>query len=69
MHDYSMTPDIIDKAFMKARSLNNFENRCLHHHVFNVELLKEIFQHFEIEFMSSDFEKPFHTIVYGKVIK
>jgi SAM-dependent methyltransferase len=67
MHDYSMTPDIADKAFMKARSLKNFENRCLHHHVFDIALLKEIFQHFEIELMSSDFEKPFHLIVYGRV--
>jgi len=67
MHDYSMTPDIVDKDFMKARSLKNYENRCLHHHVFDVALMKEIFQHFEIELLSSDFEKPFHLIVYGRV--
>jgi SAM-dependent methyltransferase len=67
MHDYTMTPDIVNKETFRLRSLDNFNNRCLHHHVFSVNLLKQIFEYFEIEFLEYDFEKPFHLIVYGKV--
>jgi SAM-dependent methyltransferase len=65
-HNYAMTPDIESKDFLRQRSLQNFENRCLHHHTFSVELMKEIFNYFDIEFLKSDFEKPFHLIVFGR---
>ena len=26
----------------KARSLNNYHNRCLHHHVFDIDLIKKL---------------------------
>ena len=29
----------------KQRSLNNYENKCLHHHVFNPKLLEKIPAH------------------------
>jgi len=35
LHDYKQTPEIKDRAFYYNRSLKNFDNRCLHHHVFD----------------------------------
>ena len=33
----------------KKRSLNNFENRCLHHHVFSKNLLNEVFNYINLD--------------------
>jgi SAM-dependent methyltransferase len=45
-HDYSMTPDSPDRESLRARGLRNFENRCLHHHVFDLALIEQVFAHF-----------------------
>jgi SAM-dependent methyltransferase len=66
LHDYKQTPEIKDRAFYYNRSLKNFENRCLHHHVFDDELLKEIFTFFNIEFLYQDFTDPYHLIMMGR---
>jgi hypothetical protein len=34
LHDLSMDPPAGTAEEFRQRSLNNFENRCLHHHVF-----------------------------------
>lgn len=47
-HDLSMDIEMTFDEF-KLRSLDNFHNRCLHHHVFSIELLKDIAQYFELE--------------------
>ena len=41
-HDYEMDRYSIDREYFKARSLDNLNNRCLHHHVFSLELLEGI---------------------------
>ena len=66
LHDYAQTPEIKDSTFYYERSLKNFENRCLHHHVFDGALLKEIFSFFDIEFLYQDFTEPFHLIAMGR---
>ena len=44
----------LDRAYLSdfpkfvARSLQNYENRCLHHHVFDFQLILQIFDHFNI---------------------
>ncbi len=54
LHDLSMDP--LAGAFdtFKNRSMINFQNRCLHHHVFDTNLLKRIFQYFNIEVLTTD---------------
>jgi SAM-dependent methyltransferase len=48
-HDYSMDIHSGDPQKFRARSLDNFTNRCLHHHVLNLDLLKMIFDFAGIE--------------------
>jgi SAM-dependent methyltransferase len=48
LHDYSRDPPAVDAATMRKRSASNFENRCLHHHVFDAELIKRLFDHFRL---------------------
>lgn len=40
LHDYDM--DSGDREEFEARSLDNYHNRCLHHHVFSSDLLKQV---------------------------
>jgi SAM-dependent methyltransferase len=54
LHDRSMDPASGDSDFFKKRSLNNFENRCLHHHVFDLKLLKQIYKYLNIEILRTD---------------
>jgi SAM-dependent methyltransferase len=65
LHDYRQTPEIKNRTFYYNRSLKNFENRCLHHHIFDAESLKDIFTFFNIEFLYQDFTDPFHLIMMG----
>lgn len=44
-HDYAMTPESPDRASLEQRALKNFENRCLHHHVFDMALIEQMFRH------------------------
>lgn len=65
LHDLERDKAAGDKEAFKARSLKNFENRCLHHHVFDHELLKKMFAHFGVKTIMTASTEPFHTIILG----
>lgn len=48
-HDLSMDPRAGTLEQFRARSLKNFENRCLHHHVFDAVLIREVFRYFALD--------------------
>jgi SAM-dependent methyltransferase len=64
LHDLSLDPGASDREFFKNRALQNFENRCLHHHVFNFENLGRIAEHLGLEVIASQFVPPFHNIIF-----
>lgn len=43
-HDLSLDPPAGTLEEFQQRSLQNFSNRCLHHHVFDLPLLKKVFK-------------------------
>jgi SAM-dependent methyltransferase len=51
---------------LKERSMKNYENRCLHHHVFNMELIKEIFEYLNIKIIEQEFIRPCNLITLGQ---
>jgi SAM-dependent methyltransferase len=55
LHDLSMDPPAGDLEHFRQRSLKNFENRTLHHHVFDVQLIEKMLDHvgFEIVDMTT----------------
>lgn len=59
-----MGPDTLVE--LKERSLKNYENRCLHHHVFNVDLIKEMFKFAEINFIESEFVNSCNLVTIGQ---
>lgn len=44
-HDYAMTPDTPSPDVLRSRGLLNRENRCLHHHVFDLALIERAVVH------------------------
>jgi SAM-dependent methyltransferase len=56
-HDLSMDGPAGNFQEFTQRSLKNFDNRCLHHYVYNSELLLDICNYFNCEFV--------HTITIG----
>jgi SAM-dependent methyltransferase len=53
-HDLIMDPPAGDLAAFTLRSLDNLNNRCLHHYVYNDELLIEICNYFKCEFVYNE---------------
>jgi SAM-dependent methyltransferase len=49
LHDLEMDPPAGNYEQFKTRSLNNYKNRCLHHHVFDLEVLRKIFEYFGLK--------------------
>ncbi len=66
LHDYELTPEIESFEFFRKRSLENFENRCLHHHVFDTELVVKVFDHLNLKILSADIALPHHIMVIGQ---
>lgn len=52
LHDYNMDEGIASKEAFIHRAEDNINNRCLHHHVFDIGLLEEIFCNLGIEKIS-----------------
>ena len=49
-----------------VRSLKNYENRCLHHHVFDKQLILQMFKHFNINTLSI-IERSDDYVALGKI--
>lgn len=49
LHDLAMDPPAGTFDQFKERSLKNYENRCLHHHVFDLFVLEEMCKYFNLE--------------------
>jgi len=64
-HDLSLDPGAGTMEDFTKRSLNNHQNRCLHHHVFDFDLLEEIFAFFKMRVAGRCFIQPYHQVVVG----
>jgi SAM-dependent methyltransferase len=53
-HDLNMDPPAGDIKSFTKRSLDNFNNRCLHHYVYNDDLLMEICNYFKCKFIYTE---------------
>ncbi|WP_142785572.1 methyltransferase domain-containing protein [Changchengzhania lutea] len=65
LHDLNLDKAAGTKEAFKKRSLDNFNNRCLHHHVFDFKLLEDVFTYFNIKILDLTFKKPHHQIILG----
>lgn len=65
LHDLSLDKAAGTVDEFEKRSKDNYSNRCLHHHVFDFELLKQIFEYNNVEIINTSLVKPYHQIILG----
>ncbi len=54
LHDYELDPPAGGPENFRKRSMLNYENRCLHHHVFCEDSLRKIFEYLNLEVIGLD---------------
>jgi SAM-dependent methyltransferase len=66
LHDLSMDAPAGTPEQFKKRSLANLENRCLHQHVFDMNLLESMFNYFNIKILLKEQRHIDYTIMGRK---
>lgn len=66
LHDLSMDKPAGDSESLRVRSLDNFNNRCFHHHVFDTNSVLQLFDYLNLQICTIDLMKPYHIIVLAK---
>lgn len=66
LHDLKRDPLAGDFAAFKARSLKNFENRCLHHHVFDTRLAIGLIDYINLKILTVEAILPFHILIVAQ---
>jgi SAM-dependent methyltransferase len=65
LHDLKLDPLAGTIEQFTKRSLNNYENRCLHHHVFDLDVLSRIYEYFNLSIIKS-VERDQDYIIIGQ---
>jgi SAM-dependent methyltransferase len=65
-HDLKRDPDAGEFEGFKLRSIKNYENRCLHHHVFDTGLAVQLFAFMKLQILAVEQVLPFDIIVIAK---
>lgn len=66
LHDGSRDAGSPSPAAFRERSLKNHENRCLHHHVFDLELMAALCRHLQLDVIRSDSSPSDHFMLARK---
>jgi SAM-dependent methyltransferase len=66
LHDLTLDPAAGSLDNFKARSLQNFENRCLHHHTFTTLSAATLLSHIGVQIISVEACRPIHIIIVGR---
>jgi len=69
LHDISIDQGANSKDELQKRTEQNFVNRCVHHHVFNQQLVKELLTHCGFELMHQQEVLSFHLVTVAKKFK
>jgi SAM-dependent methyltransferase len=67
LHDLARDIPGLTLDDFRGRSLKNFENRGLHHHIFDASLLRQMFDYLNIATVFVDYARPVHLIIMGRV--
>lgn len=66
LHSINLDPNIDSLAILRNRIENNFSNRCVHHHVYNLQLLKTLLVYCEFNIIHTQKVAPFHLVIIGE---
>lgn len=66
LHDCQRDPDVLNLEDINLRGMSNIDNRCLHHHVFNVKLAVDLLEYSGLEVKCVDEIRPHHIFLLAK---
>jgi SAM-dependent methyltransferase len=66
LHDLARDPGAGTYEMFKARSERNFENRCLHHHVFDKALVQQILEYSGFTVKAIEEQFPHHIVAIAE---
>jgi hypothetical protein len=66
-HDFSLDPGSTSVEEFQRRSLDNFTNRCLHHHVFDPSNSRELLVRSGLEVLAVELPLPNHIFLLARV--
>ena len=66
LHDLTRDPEAGDMMAFKLRSKRNSENRCLHHHVFDLDLAVRLVEYVGFEVQATEEIAPHHLLLVAK---
>lgn len=66
LHDFGRDPDAGDMASFKLRGMQNAENRCLHHHVFDAQLAGELVKYVGLIVHAVEEIAPHHIVLLAQ---
>jgi SAM-dependent methyltransferase len=66
-HDLGMDPGVGSAEEFRRRSLDNFNNRCLHHHVFDEANSRELLTRCGMEVLAVETTPPCHLFVLARI--
>lgn len=67
-HDLDQDPGGCTLEQFHQRSLDNLNNRCLHHHVFDEHNSRELLSRIGFQVLALDFWLPFHMCILARMI-
>jgi SAM-dependent methyltransferase len=68
LHDLRRDPQAKSFRNFEIRCHNNFKNRCMHHHVFNQNLMKQLLQYCDLKVMEQYSNYTDHFILGKKAV-
>jgi predicted SAM-dependent methyltransferase len=66
LHDLSKDPGSGGSEAFRERSHRNFENRCLHHHVFDTNLAIQVVNHMKMKILAVEAFAPYNILVVAR---
>ena len=66
LHDRARDPDSGDAESFRMRSQENFHNRCLHHHVFDLPLAKTLADYVGLKVVATETIRPHHILLVAE---
>jgi SAM-dependent methyltransferase len=66
LHDFARDPEAGDVASFKLRCMLNFENRCLHHHVFDAQLVTQLVKYVGLSVHEVEEVSPHHILLLAR---
>jgi predicted SAM-dependent methyltransferase len=68
LHKIEMDSGTNNFEELKSRTKNNFVNRCVHHHVYDLPLLEKLLTHCNFKIIHQQKAAPFHLVIVGEKI-